>query len=149
MAGWTSDNKIGFVWGGDTVDRVIYSVPASGGKAAQVTPSGDFYFPRWSPDGERIWFLNGDTPHTLGSVPSSGGTVRNLATTVQEVPPGGGNVISPDGKNVVFAGFGGSGKGVNLWIMPLEGGQPAQLTSPMGQQDRFPCWCDEGRSLLF
>jgi Tol biopolymer transport system component len=152
LAGWTSDNKIGFIWGGEQVDTAVYSVPVAGGKALQVTPFGFFFFPRWSPDGKRIWFLNGNTSHTLGSVPSGGGAVSNLVAgtnpVVQEVPPGGGNVISPDGQTVVFAGM--AGKGVNLWVMPLGGGQPTELTTPLpDQQERFPCWSPDGKSVLF
>jgi Tol biopolymer transport system component len=155
LAGWTSDNKIGLILGGDEVDKAIYSVPASGGKVAQVTPSGFFFHPRWSPDGERIWFLNGSARSTLGSVPSSGGAVSNLQTgSVQETPPGGGNVISPDGKQVVFAGseVGKDGKfsNVGLWIMPLEGGEAIRLTEPLqNQQDRYPCWSHDGKVLFF
>ncbi len=155
LAGWTPDNKIGLLYGGKQVDTAIYSAPASGGGATQVSPSGFFFHPRWSPDGERILFLNGDMGRSLGSVPSGGGAVSNLSTGfVQEGPPGGGNVISPDGKKVVF--FGGKidktrkASNLGLWIMPLEGGQPIPLTaSPESHQDRYPCWSHDGKSVLF
>jgi Tol biopolymer transport system component len=68
---------------------------------------------------------------------------------VYPVPPGGGNVISPDGKTVVFAG---GAKGVNLvalWTMPTEGGQPTQLTKGPRLQDRYPCWTPDSKSVLF
>ena len=155
LFGWTSENKIGLIGIGDSVDGAIYSVPASGGKSTQVTPSGYFFHPRWSPDGERIWFLNGDTHNMLGSVPSGGGTVSNLSTGfVQEGPPGGGNVISPDGKKVVFFGARVDREAEKvshsgLWIMPLEDGQPTQLSATLQGQDRFPCWNHDGKSLLF
>jgi len=158
LAGWTSDDKIGLILGSPNspTHQAIYTVPASGGKATQITPSGSFYFPRWSPDGGSIWFLDANTRFTLGSVPSGGGSVSTIPTgtnpAVQGVPPGGGNVISPDGKRLVFAGSAENGKGVNLWVMPLEGGQPTQLTlspSTLQQQDRYPCWSHDGKSLLF
>jgi len=49
LAGWTSDDKIGLILGSPNspTHQAIYTVPASGGKATQVTPSGSFYFPRW------------------------------------------------------------------------------------------------------
>ena len=159
LAGWTSDNKIGLIYGGKQVDTAIYSVPASGGGATQISPSGSFFHPRWSPDGERILFLTAMS-RTLGSVPSGGGAVSNLSTEfVQEVPNGGGNFISPDGKKVVFCGM-DMRKIVNnavtangIWIMPLEGGQPTPLTvstvSPESSHDRYPCWSHDGKSVLF
>jgi Tol biopolymer transport system component len=158
LAGWTTDNKIGLIFGSpiEPVHQAIYTLPASGGMATQVTPSGAYYFPRWSPDGKKIWFLDANTAFTLGSVPYIGGKISTLATgtnpKVQGVPPGGGNIISPDGKSVVFAGYAKDVKGVNLWMMPLSGGQPEQLTASPGtlqQQDRFPCWTHDGKSLLF
>ena len=159
LAGWTPDNKIGLLSGGRQVDTAIYSVPASGGGATQVSPSGSFFHPRWSPDGERIWFLTGMS-RTLCSVPSGGGTVSNLSTDfVQEIPNGGGNFISPDGKKVVFFGadmrkiVNNSIAATGIWIMPLEGGQPTPLTvspvSPESLQDRYPCWSQDGKSVLF
>ena len=111
IAGWTSENKIGLIMGSPTTPthQALYTVPASGGKATQVTPSGSFYMPRWSPDGASIWFLNGDARFTLGSVPSGGGSLSTISTgtnpAVQEVPPGGGNIISPDGQKLAFRGF--------------------------------------------
>jgi Tol biopolymer transport system component len=159
LAGWTPDNKIGGIYGGQQVDTAIYSVPASGGGATQISPSGLFHHPRWSPDGERILFLTGMS-RTLGSVPSGGGTISKLSTDfVQEIPNGGGNFISPDGKKVVF--FGGDMRNIvnnsitatGIWIMPLEGGQPTPLTvssvSPESPQDRYPCWSHDGKSVLF
>jgi Tol biopolymer transport system component len=158
LAGWTADDKIGLVFGSpvEPVHQAIYTVPASGGKATQVTPSGSFHFPRWSQDGKTIWFLDANTRFALGSVPSIGGKISTLTTgtnpPVQGVPPGWGNAISPDGKKIVFAGYAENVKGVNLWMMPLYGGQPIRLTTSPGtlvQQDRFPCWSHDGKSLLF
>jgi len=86
----------------------------------------------------------------LGYVSSGGGTVTKVATgPVLPVPPGVGNVVSPDGKTVVFAGW---AKGLNLvalWTMPAEGGQPTQLTKGPRLQDRYPCWTPDSRSVLF
>lgn len=159
LLGWGAGNRIGIELA-SPIRSAIYTVPASGGNATQVTPEraaqdGEKYdFPRWTPDGSAIWFLDSSMANALGHVPSRGGAVTNVHTgsnpPVQEVPPGGGNDISPDGKRVVFAGFPREGQLVTgVWTMPLEGGQPVQLTKPVNAQDRFPCWTADGKSVLF
>jgi Tol biopolymer transport system component len=151
LAGWTSDNKIGLHLL-NPPHRAIYTAPASGGKAVQVTPAGWPFHPRWSPDGKRIFFRwdGGD----IASVPAEGGEVSTIPlrsdTRIYEALPGGGNAVSPDGKKIVFAGAGFK-KGVtvvNIWTIPVEGGEPTQLTTSPGQ-DRFPCWSPDGKKIAF
>ena len=151
LAGWTSDNKIGLHLL-TPPHRAIYTAPASGGKAVQVTPAGWPCHPRWSPDGKRIFFRWGGGD--IASVPAEGGEVSTipirLDTRIFEVLPGGGNAVSPDGKEIVFAA-GQFKKGVtvvNIWTIPVEGGEPTQLTTSPGQ-DRYPCWSPDGKSIAF
>jgi len=153
LVGWGANNRIGIEFM-EPGRFAIYTVPASSGKATQISPEQVaprlVHFPRWSPDGKTIWVLSVDAGVGLGHVPSGGGTVTEVSTgPVIPVPPGGGNVISPDGKTVVFAG---AAKGVNLvalWTMPTAGGQPTQLTKGPRLQDRYPCWTPDGKSVLF
>lgn len=151
LAGWTSDNKIGINLL-NPLHRAIYTAPASGGKAVQVTPAGWPFHPRWSPDGKRIFFRwdGGD----IASVPAEGGEVSEIPirsdTRSFEALPGGGNAVSPDGKKIVFAGAGFK-KGVtvvDIWTIPVEGGKPTQLTTSPGQ-DRYPCWSPDGKKIAF
>jgi Tol biopolymer transport system component len=151
LAGWTSDNKIGLHLL-TPPHRAIYTAPASGGKAVQVTPAGWPCHPRWSPDGKRIFFRWGGGD--IASVPAEGGEVSTipirLDTRIFEVLPGGGNAVSPDGKEIVFAA-GQFKKGVtvvNIWTIPVEGGEPTQLTTSPGH-DHFPCWSPDGKSIAF
>ena len=156
LAGWTSDNKIGLVFESPT-EQAIYTVPAEGGKATQITPQGAFEFPRWSPDGQSIWFLTADTASALGSVAAGGGaatTIRTGSNPPVQAVAGGVSVDSPDGTRVVFPGITKGVRGVNLWTMPEGGGQPTQLTdtpaSALGaQQNRYPCWNPQSKSLFF
>ena len=72
------------------------------------------------------------------------------------VPPGGGVHVSPDGKTILFAavrypdpepGSRPSAE-VDLWTVPLEGGEPTRLAlSPL--QDRWPCWSPDGERVAF
>jgi Tol biopolymer transport system component len=153
LVGWGANNRIG-IESMETGRFAIYTVPASSGKATQITPEQVeprmVHFPRWTPDGKTIWVLYASKGLGLGHVPSGGGTVTEVSTSpVFPVPPGGGNVISPDGKTVVFAG---GAEGVNLvalWTLSTAGGQPTQLTKGPRLQDRYPCWTPDGKSVLF
>ena len=157
VAGWTPDNKIGIQLMNPEYE-IIYTVPAAGGIATQVTPQGWTSYPKWSPDGKRIFFRwDGGK---IASVPSGGGAVDSLVIQSEfdmfTAVPGSGNDISPDGKTIVFSGArifyeeGIRKWDVNIFTIPIEGGQPKQLTSVAVElQDRFPCWSPDGNSIAF
>jgi len=159
VAGWTPDNKIGFQLM-NPEHNAVYTVPASGGKAVQVSPAGWPENPRWSPDGKRIYFraVRGEPPPIIASVPAGGGEVTVVPLRsdrkVYESAPGGGNDISPDGKKLVFSGGIRVYKDnkisyeVDIYTIPIEGGEPIKITKSPGQ-DRFPCWSPDGKSIAF
>ena len=159
VAGWTPDNKIGLQLM-NPEHNAVYTVPASGGKAVQVSPAGWPENPRWSPDGKRIYFrgVSKDGPN-IASVPAGGGEVTivfpfRADRGIYESAPGGGNDISPDGKKLVFSGAIRVTKDnitsyeVDIYTVPIEGGEPIKITKSPGQ-DRFPCWSPDGKSIAF
>jgi Tol biopolymer transport system component len=139
----------------------LYTVAASGGLAVQVAPEGyAVNHPGWSPDGRTIFFYGlGYDPSKhfdgLSSVPAEGGEVATVPIdsdpVLVPVPPGTGVDVSPDGERIVLAGMLRTetelGK-VNIWTIPVEGGEPTQLSSSP-TQDRYPCWSPDGRSVAF
>jgi Tol biopolymer transport system component len=151
LAGWSRENRIAIVKQ-EEPHTAIYTVPASGGMATQVTPNGPAAHPRWAADGSSIFF-RWDSG-CIASVPKGGGTVSVLPgldeAGVVEATSGGGNNISPDGQFVVFAAYGPERpiSGVHIYTMPVEGGQPVQLSFGP-QQDRFPCWSPRGDRIAF
>ncbi|MBM3285656.1 MAG: hypothetical protein FJY81_07260, partial [Candidatus Aminicenantes bacterium] len=149
LSGWTPDNKIGLLFV-TPYHEYVYTVPVSGGKATQVSPLEALAgIPRWSPDGKRIFFRwKGGG---LGSVPGDGGEVKihpalkdPRKTGFFTIYPGAGNSVSPDGKSIVFSA--GSAKvGPNIYTIPIEGGEPKQITS----EGRYPCWSPDGRWIAY
>ncbi len=157
LAGWTPQNELG-VFIQSEGHSAIYTVPASGGKAVQVTPEPGGYYPRWSPDGERIYFraFNEENEKvTTLYVPAVGGNPieipveaeRRLVSRV----PGGGLDVSPDGERIVVSAYQDPYdrvEGVDIWTIPITGGRPTRLTSD-GSFEGYPCWSPDGRWIAF
>jgi Tol biopolymer transport system component len=152
LAGWTADNRIGLLRD-NPEHQAIYRVPATGGRAAQVSAKGWASHPRWSRDGKRI-YLRWDGGQ-IGWMPAEGGdvTVIPVDTVVMEFEalPGGGNAVSPDGATIVLSGAYRSGDALytNIWTVGTAGGQPKRLTDFRDPDARFPCWSPDGRRVAF
>jgi Tol biopolymer transport system component len=149
LSGWTPDNRIGILCE-TPYHEYVYTVPVSGGKATQVSPlNGLANHPRWSPDGKRIYFRWADGG--IASVRSDGGELTihpglggGRKTGFFIIYPGAGDSVSPDGKSIVFSA--GTAKvGPNIYTIPVEGGEPKQITS----EGRYPCWSPDGRWIAY
>lgn len=114
----------------------IWTVDARNGKAEQLTkgPTFDETNPRWSPDGKSILFISNRAERSdfdfhltgLYIMPAKGGDFRQLPT-----PEGSKYAASwsPDGQWIAFLcrqGKGNIWQNTNLWLVPSDGGQPAQ-----------------------
>jgi len=162
LAGWTPDNKIGAVIREKT-EFGLYTLPATGGKAALVSHGGYPTQPRWSPDGKRIFHTNnidegsGDwEKHSLAVVPAEGGEVKTVPIQIDDkiVKPawGGGNDVSPDGKMIVFSGQTKKDTSWHwqIWTLPVDGGKPKQLTkTPASVLNGFPRWSPDGKTIAY
>ena len=168
LSGWTPGNELG-VFIKSEKREALYTVSASGGRAVQITPEGGVYYPRWSPDGQRIYFrtfIGGKDTGRLTDlleghestvyVPARGGEVVEVPAQIELadlgiVIPGGGFDISPDGNRIVISAAqlpSDREDGLDLWTVPLDGGSPLRLTMDTSGES-WPCWSPDGRWIAF
>ncbi|MES1214996.1 MAG: biopolymer transporter TolR [Bacteroidota bacterium] len=118
--------------GTDSKDgSIVYTMPLTGGKPKQITPTGPSYLHGWSPDGKFLIFTGQrNKDFDIYKVPSEGGAEINLTNS-----PGldDGSEYSPDGKYIYFNSV-RSGT-MQLWRMKQDGTNPEQLTN-----DEFNNW---------
>ncbi len=157
VAGWTPEGELG-VFIRSPYRSAVYTVPSSGGRAVQVTPEGVPYYPRWSPNGERIflrWVRPDDEhPVKVAHVPAAGGDITELPwpeKALMTQVPGGGHNISPDGQALIVSGREapyGSENYMDLWVIPLDESRARRLTDDESHES-YACWSPDGRSVAF
>ncbi len=122
----------------------VWTVPAGGGTARQVTPTGPSYLHGWSPDGKLLVFTGergGD--FDIYAVPAAGGPEKRLTTA-----PGldDGSEFTPDGKWIYFNST-RSGR-MQVWRMRPDGSGQEQLTFD-DFNNWFPHVSPDGKQVVF
>ena len=127
-----------------TAPSTMWKVPFEGGEPAQISQDASFS-PSISPDGKFLAVLrNRQSPPSffMAIIPFGGGPpVKELDLPSLWVRP----AWSPDGRGLISGDY-RAGAG-NLWLLPLAGGSPTQLTNFTSEQIYSFAWSRDGKQL--
>lgn len=167
LAGWTHDNKIG-AFTRNNVKYGLYTLPVEGGQAAIILHDAIATQPRWSKNGEQIYYVT--TPekwegrgYNLASVSASGGKGKPLKTNykgkyINQLTFQSGNRVSPDGKLIVTSTWTQADTNTinvtwpasKIWKVSVDGEDAIQVTNTPGNFfDSSPCWSADGKKIAF
>ncbi|MFC1765095.1 tetratricopeptide repeat protein [Planctomycetota bacterium] len=157
LAGWTGDNKIGILIP-STQQVNLFTVPASGGKATQLTTAYTC-MPVWAPDGRHIYFdgCHGGERASLEYVAAEGGNVSRIPLLPENLSPSypSDMAISNDSSTLLFAGFYREGEpkpAGSLFTIPVEGGMVTPLRIDNAEDIhsvKSPQWSPDGSRIAF
>lgn len=135
----------------------VFVVPAEGGTPRQLTEGpydhGDL---EWLPDGSGL-LLSANRredreQHPLDSELYRLDLVRGeLTPLTRRYGPDSDPVVSPDGKWLAWTGFDDgriSYQRSRLYVMPLSGGEPRELSADFDRDLNAPSWTPDGRALI-
>jgi dipeptidyl aminopeptidase/acylaminoacyl peptidase len=139
----------------------IWTIPATGGQARQITPGDyDYHSFSWSPDGDFIACVsnqtgaddfNSNTDILLVST-REGGITRITSTDSPEYQV----LWSPDGSTLAFEGRERAGRSkesdaelIKIYTMPANGGEPVNLTASLDRWANAFQWSPQGDEVYF
>jgi dipeptidyl aminopeptidase/acylaminoacyl peptidase len=130
-----------------------HSVISASDPAARPVPIDNLYYTRnvfgaaWSPDGQQIVFTSDVSGRfNLWKVRASGGWPIQL-TQSDDLQSNA--VWSPDGKWLVYQQDHAGNELHDLYAIPADGGEPANLTNTPAIREQDPRWSHDGKMLAF
>ena len=145
--------QVAFAWDGeqrDNSDIYVKLVGSTEVRRLTTDPATDFA-PQWSPDGKWIAYARSQslTAHRIRLMSSLGGSDRGLGDFPLRPPA----TWSPDGRYLVAgraSADGAAGQGIGLYLVPVDVGEPRQLTQVAAQeQHESPALSPNGRHLAY
>ena len=124
----------------------IYVVPAGGGDAREITPTGPSYWHGWSPDGKMLAYCakrNGN--YDVYTIPAAGGTETRL-TEAEGLDDG--PEYTADGSKIYFHSERAGGV-PKIFRMNPDGSAQEQVTFDEPYADWFPHPSPDGKWLVF
>jgi Tol biopolymer transport system component len=110
----------------DAGESTIFTLPATGGLPARITPLTPSYMHSWSPDGKFLLYTGGrDGEFDIYRIPSDGRGPEVRLTTAEGVDDG--PEYTPDGRYIYFNSV-RSGK-MQIWRMTADGQNQERVTN--------------------
>lgn len=120
-------------------DYEIYVMAPDGSDVEQLTRNGgDDLFPAWSPEGNRIAYVDARDGMRIVVMDGDGTHTREITDGPEDEWP----AWSPDGKRIVYEAGGA------LWVVSVGGGEPVRVPIPQIRVSSFPAWAP-GDTILF
>jgi Tol biopolymer transport system component len=110
--------------------REIFVIPAEGGKMEKISPG---ISPQWSPDGQRLLFLDGGRLWSFGADGTESVLLFESPSYVKDYS------WSPEGNRVLFESQS------HIYVVNADGGGLRELAYP-GEN---PLWSPDGKTILF
>ena len=136
---WSPDGRTIVFWGAGRGG--LWTVPARGGRPQKIKAEAEeARSPAWSPDGRWIACIWRGCIAVMGS---DGGSVRQITKGPADQPPS----WSPDGQQLFFLSLKAGER--QVWSVPVEGGDPIQLTDEQDLSGYAPQWIPHRNLLSF
>lgn len=133
--------KIVFVYCDKNGDRNIWIMSADGTNRKMLTNNSVMKdTPRWSPDGQRILFMQ-DWDIWVMNVDGSNLIQLTKDSRFNEHP-----AWSPNGRIIAYSSC--AGGNADIWVMDADGENKKQLTLAE-EMDDYPTWSPDGRKIAF
>jgi len=128
----------------------LWKMPIDGGEPVQLT-DGNTDHPDISPDGNSIAYFYRDEStngrYRIAVIPSAGGRPSRTIDIATALTPLQFVHWSADGQSLTYAA---TSNGVsNIWMQPLGGGEPKQLTDFKAEGGVLFDWSRDGKQLVF
>jgi len=136
---WSPDGGTIVFWGRNRGG--LWTVPAQGGSPQKIeSEAEEAQSPAWSPDGKWIACI---WRGGVAVMDSDGGSVRQITKGPADLAPS----WSPDGRHLFF--LSAKAGELQVWSVPVEGGDPIQLTDEKDLSGYAPQWIPHRDLLLY
>jgi serine/threonine protein kinase/dipeptidyl aminopeptidase/acylaminoacyl peptidase len=147
---WSPDGqRIAFISDKDN-QLAIWAMPFAGGELTYIAAveNRNIFLLKWSRNGEKIYFQQGDPKTGLNvfTIDMASKQVTRI-TNFDIGSPEQFFSISPDEERIAYSS--GSDDGVHIFVIPVKGGAPQQVTNDSEATDGYPFWLPDGRRIIY